>query len=670
MAAKQTSSITANDLYKIRPISDCAIAPDGKSVVYTVRRVDRDSEKKYTNLWLGSAENGNHNQFTYGNQSDTMPQWSPDGTQIAFLSNRGNQDEPAQLYVIRANGGEARPISSIKGRISQFEWSPNGKQIVCSVQLTDKDVLERKADPKKRKLGVVERHITRVHHKFDGKGFLPKERTHIWRVNVKKGRAKQLTHGAIHDESSPTWSPDGTQILFLSNRADDPDFNPGGEDFYLMSTKGGEFERLVTPFGAKSQPTFSPDGKWIAYYSHSVKADWWKHSHLWVVPSDGGAARCLTGAHDFHVGNASGNDMGGCVTVRPIWTPDSQRIYFQISKHGNTTIHAINIDGSNLQTVMGEAGVVGAYSIAGDTIAYWHSTMTTLGDIKVQQLENGVATGEIRPLSSANKKRMARKSLGKIEEVWFKGAANNDLQGWILKPPNFDPNKKYPSIMEMHGGPLSQYADVFMHEFHYLAANGYVVYFCNPRGGRGYGEAHAASIWNDHGGADYDDVIAWADYVAQLPYIDLDRRGVTGGSYGGFLVNLIIGRTNQFAAAVTQRSIANRLSSYGSSDINWLREITFDDEPPWENLENYWRQSPLKYIGNAKTPTLVIHSEQDLRCPIEQGEQIFVALKRLGVETEMVRFPDSSHGVSRIGRTDRRVARLKHILRWFDKYLK
>ncbi|MGB1252687.1 MAG: prolyl oligopeptidase family serine peptidase, partial [Candidatus Promineifilaceae bacterium] len=556
MSSSSKRLIKAQDLYKIRPVSSCALSADGTQVVYSIQRVDPNSEKKFSNLWLASAETGAHQQFTYGNHVDVSPKWSPDGQKIAFLSNRGNQEEPAQLYLIRANGGEARPICQIKGHIQQFEWSPNGKRIVCSVQLTDKDVLERKANPKKKKLGIVARHITRMHHKFDGRGFLPKERVHIWTVSVKSGKTKQLTKGAICDEQAPTWSPDGKQILFTSNRADDPDFNPGGADFYVMSAKGGDFERLPAPFGDKLGATYSPDGQWIAYISHSMQANWWKHNHLWIVPTAGGEARCLTGEHDFHVGNASGNDLGGCIPVRPIWSTDSQRIHFQKSEHGNTTVHAINIDGSDLQTVLGETGVIGAYDVAADTIAYWHTTMTTIGEIKAQTLVNGVAAGPVRALSSANKKRIARKTLGEIETVWFKGAAGNDLQGWILKPPHFDPSKQYPSIMEMHGGPLVQYSNAFMHEFQYLAANGYVVYFCNPRGGRGYGEAHAASIWNDHGGADYDDVMAWADYVAELPYIDRERRGVTGGSYGGFLVNLIIGRNHDFKAAVTQRSIS------------------------------------------------------------------------------------------------------------------
>ncbi|MCA9996718.1 MAG: S9 family peptidase [Anaerolineales bacterium] len=659
----------AEDLYEIRPVSDCAISPDGTAVLFTVQRVDKGSEKKYSNLWLAPTGRGEARQYTYGNQNDSSPQWSPDGREIAFLSNRGDAEKPAGLYLIPANGGEARPLTDIKGKIGSFAWSPNGKQIVCAVQKTDAEVLERQGDEAKKKLGVVARHITRVHYKFDGLGFLPKERWHLWVIDARTGRATQITDGSVHDEQQPNWSPDGQSIVFVSNRADDPDFAPDGEDLYIISAMGGEMQRVPTPFGEKSDPVFSPNGRYLAYYGRTGRGDWWKHDHLWVVPIDGSSeAQCLTDDEDIIIGNASMNDTGGCVTMSPIWSADGERIFFQQSRHGSTTLHVIDRDGSNRQTIISDEAVVGACSLDAQNskVAYWQATMTTLGEIFVTDLPHPRS----RQLSRINTPLLNKMNLGQVEEVWFKGADDNDLQGWVLKPPNFDPSQTYPSIMEIHGGPLGQYANALMHEFHFLAAHGYVVYFSNPRGGRGYGEAHARAIWNGHGTADYADVMAWADHVAQLPYIDRDRRGVTGGSYGGFMVNWIIGHTDQFRAAVTQRSISNRLSSYGSSDINWRREIAFNDEPPWENLDNYWGQSPLKYIGNAKTPTLVIHSEQDLRCPIEQGEQIYVALKRLGVDTEMVRFPDSPHGLSRVGRTDRRIVRLNHILRWFDKYLK
>ena len=666
MATKGVAS--AESLYNIRPIAGCEISPDGKRVAFSVQRVDAKTEKKYSNLWV--AETGRKDsaeQYTFGNQNDHSPVWSPDGKWLCFLSNRGDNDKPPQLYLIPTSGGEARPIIYIEGSINDVRWSPDGTRLLCAVRKTDPDALARREDATKKKLGIVERHITRVHHKYDGAGFLPNARWHIWTVDVKRKKAVQLTDGDVCHEQQPAWSPNGKQIAFVSNRADDPDFNPGGDDIYVMPADGGAMTKIAAPFGSKNSPVYSPDGRYIAYYAMLGRGNWWQHQHVWVVPTDSHCkARNVTGAHDFHVGNSAMNDTGGSVTPTPIWSADSDRLTFPVTRNGNVKLHSIALDGSDLQSVMGDDGMIGAYSVAAGKLAYWHSTMDALAEIKAMDLRSG----KQRRLSRINVGVFGRKPLPKVKEVWFKGAANNDLQGWIMTPPNFDPAKKYPSIMEMHGGPLTQYSNAFMHEFNYLASNGYIVYFCNPRGGRGYGESHAKAIWNDHGGADVDDIMAWADYVAELPYIDRDRRGMTGGSYGGFLVNWIIGHTNQFAASVTQRSISNRTSSYGSSDINWLREITFDDEPPWENLENYWRQSPLKYIGNAKTPTLVIHSEQDLRCPIEQGEQIFVALKRLGVDTEMVRFPDEPHGLSRMGRTDRRIRRLQHILRWFDKYLK
>jgi dipeptidyl aminopeptidase/acylaminoacyl peptidase len=313
-------------------------------------------------------------------------------------------------------------------------------------------------------------------------------------------------------------------------------------------------------------------------------------------------------------------------------------------------------------------GVVGAFSLdeAHARLAYFHADMADLGQVWVRDL----STGHSRKRTHLNGNLLRARDLGEIEEVWFKGAAGNDLQGWILKPPDFDPAKRYPSILEIHGGPRVQYGNFFMHEFYFLAAHGYVVYFCNPRGGLGYGEEHARAIWNNWGMADYEDLMAWADVVQGKSYIDPDRMGVTGGSYGGYMTTWIIGHTDRFKAAVTQRGVTNLVSMYGSSDYNWNFQYEFGDQPPWENLDNYWRQSPMKYIGNARTPTLVVHSEQDLRCAIEQDEQVFVALKRLGVDTEMVCFPDEPHGLSRTGRTDRRIERLRHMLRWFDCYLK
>jgi dipeptidyl aminopeptidase/acylaminoacyl peptidase len=376
----------------------------------------------------------------------------------------------------------------------------------------------------------------------------------------------------------------------------------------------------------------------------------------------------LTKKYDIHVSPWTINDIGQPEWMPPAWSLDSSTLYFPVVQHGSSLLQSVSTDGKNLEVLTGEGGVVGSFSFdkTQTRMAYFYGTI----DDPCQVFVMDTAKRTSRQLTKINRSLLANIDLGEVETVRIKGPDKNDLQGWILKPPGFNPKKKYPSILEIHGGPLVQYGYFFMHEFYYLAAQGYVVHFSNPRGGRGYGEAHAKAIWGAWGTADYADIMAWTDYIAQLPYIDTNHMGVTGGSYGGYMTAWLIGHTDRFNAAVAQRCVSNMASEWGSSDINWTFEVELEAGSPFEDLQKYWDMSPIKYIGKAKTPTMIIHSENDYRCPIEQGEQVYVALKRLGVDTEMIRFPDEFHGLSRNGRTDRRVARLNHIRRWFDKYLK
>ncbi len=662
-------SITAEDLYNFNLISDCQISPDGRHILYCVQRVHKKTEKKYSNLWVVPID-GAPRQFTYGDHSDTTPRWAPDGTEIAFISNREDEKQP-QIYIIPSYGGEARKVTDFKGTIEGFEWSPDGKKIVCVFCKKDKEDIEREEDEQKKELGVVSRHITRVFYKGDGQGFYPKERDHIWVINTETGEQTQLTDHEIYDEEEPSWAPDGKSIVFCSNRSEDPDLDPDAIDLFVMPAEGGDFHKIETPAGPKSSPRFSPDGKWIAYLGQEGKGLTWRSTSVWVVPADGSKpARNLTEQFDFDVSSITINDIPGILPMTPpTWSADSSMIYFQVSHHGNTVLTSVSIDDPpSVQTVIGDPGVVGTFSFdkKQSLLAYLHADMKHIAEVYVWDM----ATETSQKLTHTNDALFESLNLGEVEEVWFKGASGNQLQGWIIKPPDFDESNVYPSILEIHGGPRVQYGNFFMHEFFFLAAQGYVVYFCNPRGGQGYGEEHSKVIWNKWGTVDYDDLMAWADYMEKKPYIDEQRIGVTGGSYGGYMTNWIIGHTIRFKAAVTQRSVSNLISMYGTSDFNWSFQYEFGDEPPWENMENWWQQSPIKYIENVTTPTLVIHSEQDLRADIEQDLQVFVSLKKLGVDTEMVLFPEEPHGLSREGRTDRRVVRLNHIKRWFDRYLK
>lgn len=662
----------ADDLYRYQVPADPQISPDGGRIVFTLQRVDRDNEKKYTNLWVADVESGRLRQFTHGKWNDSQPRWSPDGRTISFLSNRGN-DEQAQLYLLPLDGGEARPLTDLKGSMANYEWSPDGRKLVCQFRKKDADALEREKDETKKKLGVSYRHITRTDYKFDGAGYQPQERWHVWVIDAESGAATQLTDGD-KDETEPRWSPDGEQILFASNRADHPDMDLDATELYLIPAEGGEMRRLETRPGRKYGAVFSPDGAYVAYLGRDKPGRWYQNARLYVAAVDGGGARDVSDGIDLHLGSSTNGDVfNGSGPYQLVWSADGRRIYSSASWHGNeplVSLAAFEPNDEPLWVIDGE-GVVGGYTLnaARDRVAWLWSTLDDPAQLRVGDIDDNGKVTASRTLTAINDWQ-AGMEWGDIEEVWFKARDGYDLHGWILKPPSFDPTKKYPSILEIHGGPQTQYGNMFMHEFHYLAAAGYVVYWSNPRGSQGYGEGMTGSIYGRWGSVDYDDVMDWADYAANLPYIDTGRMGVTGGSYGGYMTTLIIGRTDRFKAAVAQRVVSNFISFYGSSDLNIGLDHLAGTTAPWEDMATCWAQSPISAIGNARTPTLVIHSENDYRCDQEQGEQVYIALKKLGVDTELLLLPGESHGVSRGGRTDRRIARLEYLLGWFERYLK
>ena len=669
MATAEKRRITAEDLYEIEIITGCQISPDGEDIVYAVQSVQKDREKKFTHLWRVPTRMGKPVQLTFGKHTNANPKWSPDGKWIAFLSNRVDKEQ-SQLFILPVDGGEGRPVTDVQGDIGEFNWSPDSQKIVFQFREMDPEAVEMLENKEKKELGRVARRVTnRVFFKLDAYGYLPSARYHLWTVDIETKETVQLTDSPIHDESGPVWSTDGKKIAFFSNRTNQPDLNPGKTDLFLYELEKSQFEKVPTWEGPKGKASFSPDGTRIAFLGHEGTKAGYKNDELWVVElGSDGPAKSLTVDFDFEVGGGVINDTGSVVSVAPVWSEDGKFIYFQVGRHGRTSLHKIGVDGEGLETLCEFDGVVSAFSLDDkeSNIAYIHGTMTDPCQVALLAPDKN----EPKLLTTLNHNLLNTIDLGTVEEVWFKGADQNDLQGWIIKPPDFTPEKQYASIMEIHGGPLAQYGFYFMHEFFYLAAQGYVVYFCNPRGGTGYGEAHAKAIYHGKWGTvDYEDLMVWADYMENQSYIDPDHMGVTGGSYGGYMTVWIIGHTDRFKAAVSQRCVSNLISMWGSSDFNWSFQEIFDDKAPYENLDVLWQCSPIKHIGTAKTPTLVIHSMQDLRCAIEQSEQVYVALKNLGVDTEFLMFPDSPHGVSRSGRTDRRVVRLEGISDWFKRYL-
>lgn len=663
---KRQRSLTAEDLFNLRVPTSVTLSPDEQLAAYSVEWIDKNENTYFTNLHLLDLRTGTSRQFTHGNHVDGQAVWSPDGATIAFVSTR---DKKTGIYLMPVSGGAERKLIEIDGSIERMTWSPSGGHLVFSLRYNDSHF---EKDEKKKGKPPVFRHITRLWYRLDGLGFLPQDKFQVHTFDLETAELRKLTSGT-RDNLSPSVSPDGKWICYVSNREKEPDLEGLRDTLFLIPFAGGKEKKLKAPEGPKALPTFSPNGKSIAYIGHDNPEDDWGSTvtHIWRLSVSGKPAPkdLLAGwdrsAYDQSLSDTS--DVHGPSEFR--WSGDGKRILFVGSDTGTTNLFYVSANGGKpTRFFRGDCHIKG-FSVNGRTrtAAMIYADLDNPGEIVVASTQYG-AEKKARKLTDLNGFLRRDIKLGKSREVWFKSFDSTDVQGWLVTPPDFSPNKKYPAILEIHGGPRTQYAFTFMHEMQLLAARGYVVLYTNPRGGSGRGETWARAISGGWGGLDYADCDAATDYMVKLKYVDANRLGVTGGSYGGYMTNWIIGQNNRFKAAVTQRSVVDLRSFVGSSDFGFSLMREFDGWP-WDNEDNYKKCSPLTYFKNVKTPVLIIHSEQDLRCAIEQAEQMFVMLKVLGKTVEMVRFPEEPHGLSRHGRPDRRLARLEWILKWFDRYL-
>jgi len=667
MAAKKRA-MTREDLLDFKFLRGADISPDGSKIAYTVEWIDKKENKYYSNLWVFDRATGRQTQYTFGKNTDREPVFSPGGTQIVFCSVRDKQDG---IYMIAADGGAERNLLKRRGSFGNVSFSPDGTNLLFTFRTQyNAPTDESETEVKKSEKAPVYRHIKRLWFRLDGDGWRPEDGYHIWRYDLRAEEAIQLTRGKW-DEQAPVFSPDGKTIAFITNHHRDPDKYPQYQDIFLCDLKGKIKRKINKPDGPVDVVSFAPNGKLLAFIGHDNPKDAWgaTNSNLWVAPLDGGKAKNLTRKFDTTLYDPTISDMAeGFGVGQPIWSTDSRRIYFTAPGRGSNLLYSIARSGGPLRLEVGGKRDIIRYRAdrRRNVFALVVSDPGSPGDIWTY--EPGVAKG-LQRHTNLNAELFKTVAVGKPQEVWFKSYDGTRVQGWILKPFDFKKRRKYPAIVEVHGGPRAQYGNALFHEMQYLAAQGYVVFYCNPRGSQGYGEQFTKAIVADWGTKDYQDVMAGTDFLCAQPYVDPKRVGITGGSYGGYMTNWAIGHTNRYKAAVTQRSVVNLVSFFGSSDVG------FDDYDefkavPWDGFEELVRMSPITYVQKMRTPLLIIHSENDLRCHIEQGDQLFASLKYLGRTVEYVRFPEEFHGLSRHGRPDRRLARLKFISDWFDKYLK
>ena len=654
MSSSQRRPITAEDLAAIVLIDGPRLSPDGETVVFTRTTTDLEGKAYRSAIWTVPYAGGTPRQLTSGTGKDRAASWSPDGQWIAFLSDRDG--EKGQLHLIPTGGGEARRLTTGLKSVGGIAWSPDSQRLsfTARVRPADQPSILNGSEP------PVFREIRRIKHRADGTGLLD-GRTHLFVIARDGGDPVQLTDGDW-DDSKADWSPDGRLLAFSSNRGPTRDWDDAS-DIYVVPAAGGEARNLTGGGHSLGSPSWSPDGQTVACLGRTVDAPAGANVRLWTVPAAGGAPRCLTADLDITIGSDVLSDTrAGHLSLPPIWTPDGQHLRFLVSERGNVTLNEIGADGGQLRQIVGGDRVLLDVDGAGEQIVFAAATPTNSGDLYAVAADGSSE----RRLTAVNDDLFAGIDLAQPEHLEITGADGQTVEGWFL--PGRGEGKR-PLVLEIHGGPHSLYGNAFFHEFQLLAAQGYHVRYTNPRGSKGYGERFCSEIAGGWGDLDYRDLMAAVDLIVQRPDVDATRLGVAGGSYGGYMTNWIIGHTDRFKAAVTMRCLSNFLSFYGTSDIGpWFGERELQGSPR-DQLARYWDRSPLAYVEQVNTPVLILHGEQDLRCPIEQAEQWFVSLRRLGKTAEFVRFPDESHDMSRSGRPDRRQVRLQRIVGWFKQYL-
>ncbi|MDR5693678.1 MAG: S9 family peptidase [Armatimonadota bacterium] len=652
--------ITAEDLFTFRLVDDPQLSPDGRRVAFVVTTIDPNANAYRSHIWV--ATNGEIRPFTSGPHRDTSPRWSPDGRFLAFLSDRTGHK---QIWIIPSDGGEARQLTNQGPVVSEPVWSPNGQEIAYIAK-----VGEAIKDDEVRV-------ITRLKYKADGEGLWDGRWKHLFVIPAAGGEARQLTEGE-YDHQYPSWSPDGRWIAVIANRSPDAD-RTNVADVWVVDPATGQLRCLTASKGPASAPSWSPDGAWIAYLGHDNAYMGATNTGVWAVPLDGRQPICLTAGFDRSAGHALLGDMRAHpVPGRPTWTLDGNWVIITVTHGGTSQLCAVPgpaTEGKEVRFLTSGQWDIYGFSFDGarKKVSLAISDPVTPGELweaEVQEGREGIRLGELRRLTHLNAHLGEEIVVVAPERFTFEGADGWPIEGWLLKPPDFQPGRKYPAILQIHGGPHAAYGYTFFHEFQVLAAEGYVVFYMNPRGSQGYGQKFAAATHHDWGGKDFEDLMRGVDYILEtFDFVDPNRLGVAGGSYGGFMTNWIIGHTSRFRAAITMRSISNHLSQWGTSDLAYFKGYWEFPGDPWENPQFYLERSPLMYVQNITTPLLILHSEQDLRCPIGEAEQLFVALKKLGREVVFVRFPQESHDLSRSGQPKRRLIRLEWILRWFSTHL-
>lgn len=650
---------TELDVFQLEYASAPQISPDGQQIVYVRNGMNIMQDRKQSSLWTIRRDGSDHRKLLSGEGNASSPRWSPQGDRIAYVARNG--EEGSEIFVYWTATGQTARLTQLPKSPRGITWSPDGRWLAFSMLVADEP--PKLVKPPKKPEGAdwapPPKVITRLYHEADGRGFLEPGHHHLFVLPADGGTPRQVTSGAFHHRETPSWTPDGRHLIFSANRNEDWEYEFINSEIYRLDLDDGSITALTSRSGPDESPVVSPDGRQIAFLGYEDRVQTYQVTNLYVMDLDGGNRRQITGDLDRSVD-------------APQWSADGRSLTLRYDDRGNSKVARVTLDGKvdvladNLGgTSLGRPYGGGSFSVSGDgDIAFVSTTPRHPGEVTFRAAGS---SAKAVTLTDLNGDLLPHRDLGQVEEIWYTSSHDQRrIQGWIVKPPGFDPERKYPLLMEIHGGPIANYGDRFSAEFQLFAAAGYVVFYANPRGSTGYGEEFGNLLHHDYPGHDYEDLISGVDAVLAEGFVDADQLYVTGGSAGGIMTAWIVGKTQRFRAAAVVKPVINWYSKALVADNYFYYHDYRYPGSPWENPDAYLKYSPISLVGQVETPTLVMVGTADLRTPLSESKQLYHALKLRRIETALVEIPGASHNIA--ARPSQLITKVAHVLAWFEKH--
>ncbi len=650
-------AFAAMDVFALEWADQPQISPDGLMIVYERWSMDIMEDQRRSTLWLINADGQMHRKLTSREESESGPKWSPSGDRIAFTS---STDEGSELFIYWLESGALARISQLDRSPRGLSWSPDGKYLAFTMKVptSEPKLVQPRPKPKGARWADHPKVITRLKHEADGSGYIEPGFQHLFVINSDGGTARQLTSGDFNHTGVPQWLHNGKTLVVSGNRDENWEMDFRNTELYAVDVQSREVHPLTDRKGPDRGAIASPDGRFLAYLGFDDRVQTYQISKLYISSADGLDKREVETGLDRNLQDLQ-------------WSSDGQSIYFLYDDHGNTKIGNVPVSGGVAKKVADNVGGTevgrpyggGSYSISAcEQIAFTYTTPYHPAELALIGKD-----GKMTQISFLSDDVLTFRTLGQVEEVWYKSSVDQlDIQGWVVKPPNFESDQKYPLLVENHGGPVSNYGDRFSPEIQLYASAGFVVFYPNPRGSTSYGEAFGNQLYHNYPGDDYYDVMDGVDFLLERGYLDEDSLFVTGGSAGGIMSTWMIGKNNRFRAAAVIKPVVNWISKTLTADNYYGYAHSRYPGQPWENPDVYMKFSPLSLVGNIETPTLVMVGTADLRTPLSEAKQLYHALKLRGVETALVEVPGAYHFIA--NRPSQLITKIDHIIAWFAKY--